>query len=720
MSPEEVVLQGLAYGLTSPSLEVKDAGQRKGRGVFATRKLEKGEYLCEYQTTKVYHPKKREKYEREYEANNEASYLLETQYGRKLVFDATRSYDQFGRYINHSSTHHNCRYWRPLLVRGKWRVGFIATRDIDEGEELCYDYGVRGMSWMVGESPKKPAVGRQKFSSERYRRRKFCPVPGCMVTKPLKKLSNHLSYRHPGLSKQDRADFLAKAKPAGASIAGPVQTPAPSQASLSSFFHPLPLSTPAVSTSADSTEPQKKKGRVGRKGKAPAAGRSRRRNRDEPQATSGEECEETPSSSSHRMGSTRHYPSFEVAKSRFLSSLADFATDRFGLAMGSSQAGEMLTDVSKFLYYAGHGEECVGDLHDTDKVKSYLQKLEADGISCSGQLTKLQRIESALRFAKSANRWSETRVGTAIDAILLWKKRLQKDKTAMAKKKAPRLSEELQELGNYSAIITMDEPRVRVERALSGPAPQPTEFDAATAYIAMLFYIKCIQRKSVVENMTMAEYTAATEEEEGHWVVTVSRHKTASSRGPAHLVMDSSLKDLCDRYLVLRKDLGSSPNLLVDHNGCPPTNLPRLVQNFAKEYNVRFPTPTQLRKAVGTAACKLPQGKQEKVAAFMKHSLQTQRRYYRALESQKHSLEAFNIVNTELLPASPATPLQKKRMYTDIQEARIRQYFQHSIKNSSHISLSEATAFLTAYPMEGRTPKNIQDKVRTIIRQAKK
>ena len=32
---------------------------------------------------------------------------------------------------------------KPMLVRDKWRVGFISLRDIDEGEELCYDYGLR-------------------------------------------------------------------------------------------------------------------------------------------------------------------------------------------------------------------------------------------------------------------------------------------------------------------------------------------------------------------------------------------------------------------------------------------------------------------------------------------------------------------------------------------------------------------------------------------------
>lgn len=52
----EVVIQGLSYHLTAP-LEIKDAG-RKGRGVFAVDKIHKGTYLCEYRTSRVYHPKK--------------------------------------------------------------------------------------------------------------------------------------------------------------------------------------------------------------------------------------------------------------------------------------------------------------------------------------------------------------------------------------------------------------------------------------------------------------------------------------------------------------------------------------------------------------------------------------------------------------------------------------------------------------------------------------
>ena len=28
------------------------------------------------------------------------------------------------------------------VIRGKWKVGFLALRDIPEGEELAYDYGL--------------------------------------------------------------------------------------------------------------------------------------------------------------------------------------------------------------------------------------------------------------------------------------------------------------------------------------------------------------------------------------------------------------------------------------------------------------------------------------------------------------------------------------------------------------------------------------------------
>ena len=36
----------------------------------------------------------------------------------------------------------------PVLIEGRLRVGFVATRDIPAGSEILWDYGVRGEPWL--------------------------------------------------------------------------------------------------------------------------------------------------------------------------------------------------------------------------------------------------------------------------------------------------------------------------------------------------------------------------------------------------------------------------------------------------------------------------------------------------------------------------------------------------------------------------------------------
>ena len=89
----------------------------------------------------------------EYKQKGEGSYLLETQYGKRLIFDATRCYGQLGRYMKQSTKSPNCRYWCPLFVRGKSHIGFVATRDIEAEEEVVYDYGGSGIGLDVQNVP---------------------------------------------------------------------------------------------------------------------------------------------------------------------------------------------------------------------------------------------------------------------------------------------------------------------------------------------------------------------------------------------------------------------------------------------------------------------------------------------------------------------------------------------------------------------------------------
>lgn len=36
----------------------------------------------------------------------------------------------------------------PVLIEGRLRVGFVATRDIPAGSEILWDYGVRSEPWL--------------------------------------------------------------------------------------------------------------------------------------------------------------------------------------------------------------------------------------------------------------------------------------------------------------------------------------------------------------------------------------------------------------------------------------------------------------------------------------------------------------------------------------------------------------------------------------------
>ena len=117
-----------------------------GRGVFATGNIAKSEWLCEYKGI-TYPRREMEKYVHEYDKNDEGCYIVTSSYpvGAKtrLCWDATRYCHQYGRYLNHAQKP-NATLTSPVYVRDKWRIGFVAASDINVGDEVVWDYGIRG------------------------------------------------------------------------------------------------------------------------------------------------------------------------------------------------------------------------------------------------------------------------------------------------------------------------------------------------------------------------------------------------------------------------------------------------------------------------------------------------------------------------------------------------------------------------------------------------
>ena len=103
-----------------------------GRGVFATRRIEKGERIIEYLGERVSHDEADRRYESK-EENDSHTFLFIVD--SKTVIDAGTAGND-ARFFNHSCDP-NCE-----SVVEKRRVFIEALRAIEPGEEMTYDYQI--------------------------------------------------------------------------------------------------------------------------------------------------------------------------------------------------------------------------------------------------------------------------------------------------------------------------------------------------------------------------------------------------------------------------------------------------------------------------------------------------------------------------------------------------------------------------------------------------
>ncbi|XP_038944674.2 N-lysine methyltransferase KMT5A-like [Rattus norvegicus] len=114
----------------------------KGRGVIATKRFSRGDFVVEYRgdLIEITDAKKREALYAQDPSTG--CYVYYFQYlSKTYCVDATQETNRLGRLINHSKCG-NCQT-KLHDIDGVPRLILIASRDIAAGEELLYDYGDR-------------------------------------------------------------------------------------------------------------------------------------------------------------------------------------------------------------------------------------------------------------------------------------------------------------------------------------------------------------------------------------------------------------------------------------------------------------------------------------------------------------------------------------------------------------------------------------------------
>lgn len=127
---------------TSKYIAVKSSSIHN-KGVFAAQHIPKGTYIIEYVGEKI----TKKESDRRYEISKDQHNKDKTN-GAVYIFTLNNNYDLDGnvswntaRYINHSCEP-NCE-----AVDRDGNIWIVATRDIETGEELSYDYGYDLDSW---------------------------------------------------------------------------------------------------------------------------------------------------------------------------------------------------------------------------------------------------------------------------------------------------------------------------------------------------------------------------------------------------------------------------------------------------------------------------------------------------------------------------------------------------------------------------------------------
>ena len=561
------------------------------------------------------------------------------------------------------------------------------------------------------------------------RKHHYCPFKECK--RAVKKLSQHLHYKHPHIGAKERKILCAKAKVAqGKGALKPVGA-SPRQKKLTCW---TPTQPTLLSGDKSGEEEEGQQGREDEADdeKAVAMTECGLSDMDSPSPSpSPEESigevvevgeEESDEGDLMDMTDTLDHP--------FLIELRQHLTSRHGKGRSEREARQISIEVAKYLKFSGPIPN-PQDLYNASKLDQYLKYLEKQGKKPSTQHAILCRVKQGLAFVYLSLDPTETlHAEKCLKLICNWMSTLGKEA-----RRAKRVHlEDMADKGAASMTAIEEFCRSQemckalssaVEKAKKGESVPPAELRRIIIWLAGSLLHCNAQRPGAITNATLSEYKAATVYtigRETYCTFMVANHKTATT-GRAKITADKHLSGLLAKYVqhIHPHFEGSSSAILFpNRDGRPLDHLSRHVEKLANKLGICLPhTATETRHAAATAIAEGTDKERTAVAAAMSHSQRTQQLYYSLKKGRKEAVEGYRVMEGIRRGAEGMEAGGARKGFSVEETDVIRLFFADHISNSKAPSSAECRQFLAQHPL-ARDAKQVRDKVRNLIGRAGK
>ena len=404
-----------------------------------------------------------------------------------------------------------------------------------------------------------------------------------------------------------------------------------------------------------------------------------------------------------------------------------------GKKRSEKNAESIVIDISKILYFHNDKELVWENITNKQKLLQFMDKLDEMEVGPEGQLTKLERVCELYRYLKRTKRESPELIAEIRESeedIEQWKKTLRGEKKMLQARRMEEASEMDMSLQAITEVVDNPEMWARfsdtVTRIKNGDVVSENDLKLAMGSVMLAVKLKSFQRPGAVINCTVNEYRNAIKSGDTT-IIKVYNHKT-QKQGPAKLTMDSNLEKRLRLYFkhirpLLAEAGNDIENLFILPGSQRVNKFGNLESFISRTLKISVPTSTKARKMGATCSARsLDYQTHSLVTKQMSHQADVSRKYYEAVHGAKDTAFAFQAME-HLRAAGSGSPSKlnledqnaESKWWSPADAQLIETHFSTFIKRGKTPGLGQCSNVAL-----NRTPKQIQDKVRTIIRKNKK